>query len=332
MSDLYSQARSYLLGMQDGIHGIHNESAYQYMVEMFNRIVSMFTISNFDGDISDKRLLMSIFSNGVIAAFNHAQDVDGKKIAEDVIYYTECSRYGQQDAYFRPLEVMVENIAVRCDRHVLYTPIQNKLLSGFMQTKYAALFYFDEMCTCIWPFIRRFAIQLAEIDSGIDVNLFNSKTAAIFEVDGEKKAETAKYIYDQISSGKPAVFARKNPSSEAITPYYNNVRNVFIADELSIEKTRIWNDFNTTIGYPNANTEKRERLVTDEVNSNNVQTKGLREVWRANLNHCAEIYNSLFGQNIRFDLNPDLFGEEKGGADHVGQSSTSGNDTGLNGV
>lgn len=321
MNDLYAQAKSYLLGMQDGIHGIHNDSAYQYMIEMFNRIVSMFTVSNFDGDISDKRFLMSIFSNGVIAAFNHAEDVAGNKIAKEDIYYTECSRYGQQDAYFRPLEVMVENIAVRCDRHILYAPIKSNLLTKFMQTKYAALFYFDEMCTCIWPFIRRFAVQLAEIDSGIDVNLFNSKTAAIFEVDGEKKAETAKYIFDQISAGKPAVFARKNPTSEAITPYYNNVRNVFIADELSIEKTRIWNDFNTTIGYPNANIEKRERLLTDEVNSNNVQTKGLREVWRANLNHCAKIYNSLFGKNISFELNKDLFGKE-GGEKNVGQSQT----------
>lgn len=330
MNSLYAGAKMYLSGRQDGIHGLYNESAYQYMIEMFNRIISMFTIRNFKGDISEKRLLMMIFGNGVVAAFNNAESTTNARVNKDDIFYTACSTYGEQDAYFRPLALTVENVAVRCDRKILYKTVESDLLPSFLQKKYSAIFYFDEFWFTIWPFIARFAIQLAEIDSGIDVNLFNAKTSAIFEVDGEKKAETAKYIYDQISSGKPAVFTRKNPSSEAITPYYNNVRNVFIADELSIEKTRIWNDFNTTIGYPNANTEKRERLVTDEVNSNNVQTKGLREVWRANLNHCAQVYNSLFGQNISFDLNPDLFGDEKGGAGNVGKPPSEGNDTGFN--
>lgn len=315
---MYSGAKKYLSGRQDGIHGLYNESAYQYMIEMFNRIVSMFTVRNFTGDISDKRLLMSIFCNGAVAAFNHAESVTGGRINKEDIFYTECSRYGELDTYHRPTEVRVENVAVFCDRHILRQSVKNKLLREFMQKKYATLFYFDEMCLPIWGFIERFAVQLAEIDGGIDVNLFNSKAAAVFEVEGQKESETAKYIYDQISTGKPAVFARKNPSGQAILPYYNNVRNTFIADELSIEKTRIWNDFNTTIGYPNANTEKRERLLTDEVNSNNIQTKGLREVWRANLNYCADIYNSLFDKDIQFDLNPDLFG----GDGNVGQSQT----------
>ena len=319
---MYSGARMYLSGKQTGVHGLYNESANQYMIEMFNRIVSMFTIRNFDGDISDKRLLMSIFANGKVAAFNHASSNTGSRIDKNDIFYTECSPYGELDAYHRPTEVKVENVAVYCDRHILRQRVNNSLVRQFLQTKYATLFYFDEMCLPIWGFISRFAVQLAEIDSGIDVNLFNSKAAAIFEVENQKESETAKYIYDQISAGKPAVFPRKNPNGQAILPYYNNVRNTFIADELSIEKTRVWNDFNTTIGYPNANTEKRERLLTDEVNSNNVQTKGLREVWRANLNYCADIYNSLFNKNIHFDLNPDLFDEMKGGDGVVGESQT----------
>lgn len=38
------------------------------------------------------------------------------------------------------------------------------------------------------------------------------------------------------------------------------------------------NEFNTVVGIANANTQKKERLITDEVNANNQETRALSQV------------------------------------------------------
>lgn len=44
--------------------------------------------------------------------------------------------------------------------------------------------------------------------------------------------------------------------------------------------------FDTDIGIPNANTDKRERLITDEVNSNNAETLSKCALW---LDQCQKV-------------------------------------------
>ena len=47
----------------------------------------------------------------------------------------------------------------------------------------------------------------------------------------------------------------------------------YVADKLLIDKQKIWNEICTFLGINNANTEKRERLISDEVNSNTQQVQ-----------------------------------------------------------
>ena len=53
--------------------------------------------------------------------------------------------------------------------------------------------------------------------------------------------------------------------------------------------------FDSAVGIPNANTDKRERLVTDEVNANNVSTYSLLSMWIENLQESCKRIHSLFG-------------------------------------
>ena len=53
--------------------------------------------------------------------------------------------------------------------------------------------------------------------------------------------------------------------------------------------------FCTEIGIPNANQDKAERLITDEVNANNVETSVRCELWmeeiRKGLTKASEMFN-----------------------------------------
>ena len=68
---------------------------------------------------------------------------------------------------------------------------------------------------------------------------------------------------------------------------------------------KIMAQFDTEIGIPNANTDKRERLVTDEVNANNVETTTRCELWLDSLKECAEKTNEMFGTDVTVDWRND---------------------------
>ena len=56
--------------------------------------------------------------------------------------------------------------------------------------------------------------------------------------------------------------------------------------------------FCTTIGIKNANYEKRERLLTDEVNANNQLTESLSDVWLDTISKAFDKANEMFGLNL----------------------------------
>jgi len=72
----------------------------------------------------------------------------------------------------------------------------------------------------------------------------------------------------------------------------------FVADKLADLKHDIWNDALSFLGIDNANTDKRERLVKDEVNANNsfVDFNALYMLQAREI-ACKEI-NVMFGCNV----------------------------------
>lgn len=149
-----------------------------------------------------------------------------------------------------------------------------------------------------------YAEKLAALDSGIEVNILNTKAAWIFDCDGKAQEETAKKIYDDITSGRPAVFARANNSSQfngdgkvGITML--NVKNTYIADSLQDAKRAVMYEFLTELGINNANVDKKERVNTLEVEANDDELRNSVDDWKENLEKQVDKINKLFGLNIK---------------------------------
>ena len=58
---------------------------------------------------------------------------------------------------------------------------------------------------------------------------------------------------------------------------------------------KVKEEFLTAIGVPNANTDKRERLITSEVESNNVETRTKIELWKESIERGIKQTKKLFG-------------------------------------
>ena len=114
--------------------------------------------------------------------------------------------------------------------------------------------------------LQLFANRLYETERTIDVNLLAQKTPILIEGD-TKTILTLKNVYMQYSGNTPFIFGNKQFD-------ISNKLNVlktdapYIIDKLDIHKHQILNEALTVMGIDNANTDKRERLITNEVESN----------------------------------------------------------------
>lgn len=149
------------------------------------------------------------------------------------------------------------------------------------------------------PTIQLYALRLAEISRTIDININAQKTPLVI-LCSEKQKNTMKHVFKQWNGFEPVIYGDKNLDINSIDVLKTDAPIVF--DKLQIQKHAIWNECMTFLGINNANMDKRERLVDDEVQANNEQVGMSAEVMlKAREQACVDI-NRIFGTNISVKL------------------------------
>ena len=147
--------------------------------------------------------------------------------------------------------------------------------------------------------VNYYAEQMTLVSEALSTNVINSKLAYVFAAESKSAAESFKRLYDNISAGEPAVFTDKKLFNEDGRPawftFANSLKENYIGAELLLDLQKLEYRFDTVVGIPNANTDKRERLITDEVNANNAETKAISKVWLESLQDGVERVRKMFG-------------------------------------
>ena len=81
--------------------------------------------------------------------------------------------------------------------------------------------------------------------------------------------------------------------------FNRDVKQSYIISDLIADLRKIEAEFDTRVGIPNANTDKRERLITDEVNANNVETTILSDMWMDSIQDGIEKVRQMFGIELK---------------------------------
>lgn len=208
---------------------------------------------------------------------------------------------------------------------VMYQPTTAQIINPLIPNAIDARIHRDTELIKLFPdfggiydLIQFYAEKMALLSEGIDVNIINSKLSYIIGVDNKSSAETFKKTIDKVTSGEACVAVGKELFSEDGTPMWNtfaqNLKQNYIASQQLEDLKKLKLMFDTDVGIPNANTEKKERLTDDEVNSNNVETQTKIELIADSLEESAKRVNKMFGTNISFKLK---FKESRGGVANV---------------
>lgn len=147
-----------------------------------------------------------------------------------------------------------------------------------------------------------YASRLSYIHEALYMNLINSKLGYVFLTDSKAAAQTFKQLFDEIQRGEPATVAGSKLCGDDgklnVDAFFNNLKQNYIATDLLNDMRAVLNDFCSMVGIPSANTQKRERLLTDEVNANNVETETLVDIMEDTLNKGIMKANSMFGLSM----------------------------------
>ena len=152
--------------------------------------------------------------------------------------------------------------------------------------------------------ISLFAYRLFDTERTIDVNLTAQKTPVLIEGD-TKTILTLKNVYMQYTGNTPFIFGNKQFD-------ISNKLNVlktdapYLIDKLENHKHEIWNECMTYLGINNANTDKKERLITDEVESNNDLINFYLNCFYKTRKEACDLINKKYNLKIEIELNKDV--------------------------
>ena len=195
---------------------------------------------------------------------------------------------------------------------VFYQPtnaiITNPLLTGILQPRIGrecVLLKLQPDYGGILDLVFYYANLMAQAATSAAVSLNNSKAAIVFFAKTRAAAESYKKAFDQMANGQPGIVMDKSLYSEDGKPMWDtilrNARESYIVGDLLRDLRKIEQMFDTDLGIPSANTDKRERLITDEVQANNVETFSKCALWLEGLKQGCDQARAMFGIEISVD-------------------------------
>ena len=143
--------------------------------------------------------------------------------------------------------------------------------------------------------VRYYAYKLTNLDRAIDVNIEAQKTPTIVRCT-DKQRLSLKQAINQRRDNEPVMYVDESLDLNAITTLDLNPPMVF--KDLQIQKHMILNEFFSDIGVNNANMDKKERMVANEVEANNEQVKASEDVLLRCRQEACKKLNEIFGLNI----------------------------------
>lgn len=230
---------------------MNNQTYIDYLERMKKICLSMFEWQNLPDSMNARFLEMCLFYNGQAALLY--DDEYG-------FINTMAADGGYINIYGLPTEINCYSYRFN-QRRSLYT-----VDVGEEKGKECILVMNNYERVPTTATISLFAYRLAEAQRTADTNIKSLRTPILITTD-QKQYFTLKKMYEEYDGNTPAIFADKNLiSPEALKAIKTDAPVLF--NDIMEYKVKIWDEFLTFIGLQNL-AEKKERLITNEVDSNN---------------------------------------------------------------
>ena len=270
-------------GMQPSVVHINNTGLYRYFQRQF--LLKALSVFRFRLPTwwSNTLFLYSLFGAGYVAVIN--TDLYG-------VVPQPCTIYGQGVQY-EPTRALIANPVLDREYDLV---IGRQCAVVHMAPDYGGL-----MDT-----VNFYARETAAAVEAMEINLLNSKLSYVFGAEDKKAAETLKKVFDRIMAGELAAFTDtrliNDQGKPAWTLFSQDVGKNFIAPTLLEIVRRMEAAFCNAVGIPaNLAQTKKERVITAEVEANDVETMAAPSLWLDTIREGLGQVQRLFGLEISVD-------------------------------
>lgn len=140
--------------------------------------------------------------------------------------------------------------------------------------------------------ISLYAERLTDAQRAADINIKAQKTPILLLTDKNQEL-TLRNLYAQYDGNSPVIYGDKNLLNEKPIDSISTQAD-FIANDIREYMREIWNDFLTFLGISNLS-EKRERLITSEADSNNELINMNMQSYLIPRKQACKEFNDKFG-------------------------------------
>jgi hypothetical protein len=284
---------------------LNDKTFNDYFSRLTLLAVSLFEWTNLPNKISAKYLETSLYELGKILFFNDESD---KHLG---LMISKCTGGGAINYYDEPTSFIANSTGYHqeYDKDNCILMRDNLLELPFIETIYL------------------FAYRLTMIERSRDINIFAQRTPILLTTT-DNKALTIETLYKKYNGFSPVIYRDKGLDTNALKVWKTDAP--FIADKLRGEKHDTLNEALTFLGINNANTDKKERLVEKEAESNNQHVAlSLRARYNTRL-AARDAINAKYGCNIDvkvadldiYSIFPELKEGNESGKVHNGTKDT----------
>ena len=260
---------------------IMNDATY---IQYFNRLVelsvSMFEWQGLPETVDPRYLELHLFQNGSMVYFRD-------EVMGDLCL--DCIANGQFDVYGNPISRRAYS------SYNQYQKTLNESDSVIIWNNYLRQPSVLD--------VKMFAKRLYNLDRIIDVNVNAQKTPVLVQ-GTEKQRLTLVNLYKEFDGNAPFIYGDKNLDLNSLRAISTNAP--YVADKLYQLKTQIWNEALTYLGISNLNIQKKERMITDEVQRNQGGTIASRYSRLEARREAVDKINRMFGTDISVDYREDF--------------------------
>lgn len=259
----------------------NQETAIMYMWRLVDLAISVFKWKNLPKGVDERMLEWWLLRDGFVGFFyDELLKSDHKQRAPEGYAVLPMLIQGQWDIYEYPK-----------DRKAY-------AVNGFQYDcteENSVIIFNNYLRVPMWITLKQYAYRLAETQRTIDININQQRTAKIIRCD-EKQRLTYLNVAKEVDEGKLWIHGDKNLDLDAFQVF--DTSTPYVANDLQIYKHQLWNEALTYLGIENVNTDKKERLISDEVinNMGDVEAERFTRL-NARKQACNEI-NELFGLNV----------------------------------
>lgn len=270
-----------------------NDQVYlSYMWRLYDLAVSVFEWKNLPKGINERMIERWLLANGVcLFVYDEAIKNDPDQRSPDGYAMLRMVMNGAFDIYNVP------------KKRQAYTVDPKHSIMNFDITN-SVICFNDSLGIPTFLQLDLYAKMLWQCERTVYTNISQQKTPRIVKC-SEKQRLSLENLFAQVDGFMPTCWADKDLDLSGVEVL--DTASPYVADKVQVVKHQIWNEALTYLGIENTNTDKKERMVSDEVlgNMGDVEAQRFTRL-NSRKQFCKEV-NEMFGLDIDCDFRSGMY-------------------------